>query len=54
MSCGENPLWIARVLGHRNTDMIIKVYSKYIRNAAGSRDRGRMKKILMGIKGSDG
>ena len=38
LSCGENPLWIARVLGHRDTDMIIRVYSKYIENANGSQD----------------
>ena len=38
LSCGENPLWIARVMGHRDTDMIIKVYSKYIENANGSQD----------------
>ena len=31
LSCGENPLWIAKVMGHRNTDMVIKVYSRYIR-----------------------
>jgi len=35
LSCGENPLWIAKVMGHRDTDMIIKVYSKYIENAGG-------------------
>ncbi|MBT4551391.1 DUF3596 domain-containing protein [bacterium] len=38
LSCGENPLWIARVMGHRDTDMIIRVYSKYIENADGSQD----------------
>lgn len=38
LSCGENPLWIARVMGHRDTDMIIRVYSKYIENANGSQD----------------
>lgn len=32
LGCGENPLWIAKVLGHRNVEMIIKVYSKYIDN----------------------
>lgn len=25
LTCGENPLWIARVMGHRDTDMIINV-----------------------------
>jgi hypothetical protein len=27
LSCGENPLWFARVMGYRNTEMIIRVYS---------------------------
>lgn len=30
LATGENPLWIANVMGHRNTEMVIKVYSKYI------------------------
>jgi integrase len=39
LSCGENPLWIAKVMGHRDTDMIIRVYGKYIEDA-GSRPDG--------------
>ncbi|MGA3085765.1 MAG: site-specific integrase [Thermodesulfobacteriota bacterium] len=38
LSSGENPLRIAKVLGHRNTEMLIKVYSKYIENANGTAD----------------
>lgn len=38
LSCGENPLWIAKVMGHRDTDMIIKVYGKFIENASGHKD----------------
>ena len=38
LSCGENPLWIARVMGHRDTDMIIRVYGKYIENFNGTQD----------------
>jgi len=38
LSCGENPLWIAKVMGHRDTDMIIRVYGKYIENASGFKD----------------
>ena len=30
LSNGVSPLLIARVMGHRNTEMIIRVYSKYI------------------------
>ncbi len=29
LSQGEDPLWLADVMGHRNTEMIIKVYAKY-------------------------
>jgi integrase len=38
LSFGENPLWIAKVMGHCNTEMIIKVYSRYIEDAKGTRD----------------
>ncbi len=30
LSCGENPLWIANTMGHRDTEMLIKVYSKFV------------------------
>jgi len=29
LSFGESPLWISKFMGHRDTTMIIKVYSKY-------------------------
>jgi len=32
MSAGENPEWVARQLGHANTQMLFKVYSRYIPN----------------------
>ena len=38
LSYGENPLWIAKVMGHRNADMIIKVYGKFIEDARGTAD----------------
>lgn len=38
LGCGENPLWIAKVMGHRDTNMIIRTYSKYIEDASGSKD----------------
>jgi integrase len=53
LSAGENPLWIAKVMGHRNTEMIIKVYSRYIENAGGSKDGGLMNSVLQGIKGNE-
>ncbi|QOR37457.1 site-specific integrase [Billgrantia diversa] len=33
LASGENPEWVARVLGHSSTDMLFKVYSRYIPNA---------------------
>jgi integrase len=33
LSRGKNPLHIAKVMGHRNAEMVIKVYSKYIDDA---------------------
>lgn len=38
LSSGENPLWIAKFMGHRDTDMIIRVYSKYVEDVFGSKD----------------
>jgi integrase len=38
LSCNENRLWIANVMGHRDTSMIEKVYAKYKKDAAGSSD----------------
>jgi integrase len=42
LSFGESPLWIAKVLGHCNTEMVIKVYSKFIEDAKGTRDGDSM------------
>jgi len=53
LSCGENPLWIAKVLGHRNTEMIIKVYSKYIENAGISHDGSALNDALQGDQGNE-
>lgn len=32
LAAGENPEWIARQLGHANTSMLFRVYSRYIPN----------------------
>jgi integrase len=53
LSCGENPLWIARFMGHRNTDMIIRVYGKYIENANGSKDGTAFDSIYQGTKSNN-
>ncbi len=46
LSCGENPLWVARVMGHRNTEMIIRVYGKFIEQARGMPDGGLFNSVL--------
>lgn len=33
LAAGESPEWIARVLGHANTEMLFNVYSSYVPNA---------------------
>lgn len=32
LASGENPEWVARQLGHTNTEMLFKTYSKYVPN----------------------
>ena len=53
LSLMENPLWIAQVMRHRNTEMIIKVYGKYIERAIGAQDGARLDEVLQGTKGSN-
>lgn len=38
LSCGESPLWIAATMGHRNADMVIRIYSRYVENVQGKTD----------------
>lgn len=38
LSCGESPLWVAKVMGHRDTNMIIRVYGKYVENVGALKD----------------
>lgn len=53
LSCGENPLWIARSMGHRDTDMIIRVYGKYIENFNGTPDGNNLNDFYKGNKRKD-
>ena len=35
LAAGENPEWVARQLGHATTEMLFKVYSRYVPNLTG-------------------
>ena len=35
LASGESPEWIARQLGHVSTNMLFRVYSRYVPNIAG-------------------
>lgn len=35
LASGESPEWIARQLGHANTSMLFRVYSRYVPNLMG-------------------
>ena len=39
LASGENPEWVARVLGHSSTEMLFRVYSRYVPNL--TRNDGR-------------
>ncbi len=32
LACGENPQWISRQLGHASTEMLFKVYARFVPN----------------------
>lgn len=45
LGAGENPEWVARQLGHTNTEMLFKTYSRYIPNLTRS-DGAAMDRLL--------
>ena len=51
LSCGENPLWIAKVMGHRDAEMVIKVYSRYVENLRGTEDGSTLDAIFRSTDG---
>ena len=49
LGSGENPEWVARILGHVNTEMLFRVYSRYVPNL--TRNDG---KAFVGLVSSSG
>jgi len=47
LASGENPEWVARVLGHSSTEMLFKVYSRYIPNVT-RMDGSAFERLLQG------
>jgi integrase len=50
LASGENPEWIARQMGHVNTEMLFKVYSRYVPNVT-RRDGSAFERLLAGVMG---
>ena len=50
LASNENPLWISNVLGHRNGEMVIKVYSKFVENVLNTQDGNSMSDFISGSK----
>jgi integrase len=50
LSSGENPEWIANQLGHSNTEMLFRVYSRYVPNLT-RQDGSAANKMFAGVVG---
>jgi len=46
LSSGEDPLWIAKVMGHCNTEMIHRRYARYVKNVKGGQDGAKLSELL--------
>ena len=53
LGCNESPLWIASVMGHRNSEMVIKVYSRYVENNRGTIDGSTFSSFLLNNIGNE-
>lgn len=50
LSSGENPEWIARQMGHANTEMLFRVYSRYVPNLT-RRDGSEAERMFSNVIG---
>lgn len=51
LASGENPQWIARQLGHSSTEMLFKVYSRFVPNLT-RRDGSAFERLVSGTFGT--
>ena len=51
LGAGENPEWIASQLGHTTTEMLFRVYSRYVPNLT-RRDGSAFERLLTGVMGN--
>jgi integrase len=51
LAAGESPEWIARQLGHTSTQMLFKVYSRYVPNLT-RQDGSAIDRLLVSTFGS--
>jgi integrase len=51
LGSGENPEWIAHQLGHTTTEMLFRVYSRYVPNLT-RRDGSAFERLLSSVMGS--
>lgn len=51
LAAGENPEWIARQLGHTTTEMLFRVYSRYVPNLT-RRDGSAFERLLTSTMGN--
>ncbi len=52
LTAGENPLWIARQLGHSNVEMLFRVYARWVKDV--TRNDGSAFEKLLGTSSQDG
>jgi integrase len=50
LASGENPQWIAQQLGHANTEMLFRVYARFVPNLT-RKDGSAFERLLTGILG---
>lgn len=52
LTAGENPLWIARQLGHSNVEMLFRVYARWVKDV--TRNDGSAFEKLLGTSSQEG